>query len=314
MVPHPRKVLTVDGNQSVEEALELLARHRVQSVPVWDDEKGGWIGFVDVLDILTFALCMYTEGVACPQPQAWHDYTRDRETLSHRGVRFGIKPIKHIVDASRMDAFSRVYETGTVYQLIEDVFARGVHRAAVMGDKQTITNLISQSDVLLFILANIHKLGADKERTVRQLNLGNQSSVIAMSTNAQAIHAYYLMFFHKVSAVAITLPQGQLVGNLSASDIRGLNAASFPSLLQPVTEYLSGREGVKPPATCTLDTSLEAVLLKLSLHRVHRLWIVNDRDEPIGVISFTDVMTTLATLPSMDMGGKGTKRTEMSSE
>jgi hypothetical protein len=41
-----------------------------------------------------------------------------------------------------------------------------------------------------------------------------------MSARAKAIHAFFLMLYQKVPAVAIVSGNGELVGNLSASDLR----------------------------------------------------------------------------------------------
>lgn len=52
-----------------------------------------------------------------------------------------------------------------------------------------------------------------------KLGLGTPA-VISMSARAKAIHAFFLMLYNKVPAVAIVSGNGELVGNLSASDLR----------------------------------------------------------------------------------------------
>jgi hypothetical protein len=49
-----------------------------------------------VLDILSFILQMYTEDIK-PSEITWGNWIRDMESLTHRGVRFGVKPIKNIM-------------------------------------------------------------------------------------------------------------------------------------------------------------------------------------------------------------------------
>jgi CBS domain-containing protein len=48
-----------------------------------------------------------------------------------------------------------------------------------------------------------------------------------------------------------------------------------------------------PVGTCTRNTSFNFVLLRILALRVHRLWVVDDKEHPIGVISLTDIMKTL---------------------
>lgn len=76
-----------------------------------------------------------------------------------------------------------------------------------------------QSDILQYLARN-HPINDLKYLTVGDLGLGTRGNVISMSVHAQAMHAFYLMHFHKVSAVAIVSSDGTLLANLSASDIR----------------------------------------------------------------------------------------------
>lgn len=187
------------------------------------------------------------------------------------------------------DPLFTVNVNGTVSQLIEEIFCKGVHRVAVMDENMRHPiGIISQSDIIKFLASEecLRLMGNLKSKTVQELNLGTRN-VVQMSSSAQAIHAFYLMYFHKVSAVAI-VNNGVLVGNLSNSDIRGfihpsiffffpsfihlgilfqstkttgITANTLSSLLQGVMEYLPQRS--KAVMTCTLNSTLESVLLKM---------------------------------------------------
>jgi CBS-domain-containing membrane protein len=50
----PRKVVTVSGNQTAQDVLNLLSMHHISAVPVMNDDHRAVMGFVDVLDILAF--------------------------------------------------------------------------------------------------------------------------------------------------------------------------------------------------------------------------------------------------------------------
>jgi CBS-domain-containing membrane protein len=289
-------IVFVESNTSVQETLEVLAKHNLLSVPVRDHQDKFWIGFVDVLDLLNFIIEMYTEGNQVEQ-QKWGTYCQDITTLTHRGVRFGLKPISTIINESRVDSFKPVLSNGTVYQLIEELLTHKAHRVPVVDDRDNITNIVSQSDIIQLCSLKMELLGPIAKRTVGDLKLGTRGTVMSMAHTAQAIHAFYLMYFHKVMGVAIVLPDGTLLGNISASDIRGLTPQQFSSLLLPVTEYLQHQQGqMKPPFTVTLSSTFETVIQKLALYRVHRLWIVNEKDQPIGVVSLTDIMKFFSSL------------------
>jgi len=295
ILPEKRiQILELDSNTTVSQAIKALAQNEILSMPVWNKADGFYLGFLDYLDILSFAINMYIEGNQVSETQ-YGAYCTDISILRHRGVRFGMKPVKEIINVSKKDQFIPVYAHGSVYQLIEGVFYKGIHRVPVMDENNKIISIVTQSDMLNFLTKQMEILVKDLGNiTINQLDLGTKN-VITMSANAQAIHAFYLMYAHKVSAVAIVNSLGSMIANLSASDIRGLEQQHFESLLLPVTQYISNQMGkVKAPITCSLNTDFQTVLLKMSLFRIHRIWIVDENDKPIGVISQTDVMKKLS--------------------
>jgi CBS-domain-containing membrane protein len=51
-----------------------------------------------------------------------------------------------------------------------------------------------------------------------------------------------------------------------------------------------------PPKTCTMQSTLETVVLKMAATHVHRIWIVDEHQHPIGLVSTTDLMNALKVL------------------
>ncbi len=44
------------------------------------------------------------------------------------------------------------------------------------------------------------------------------------------------------------------------------------------------------PVTVTFETTFEHLLLKLCGYHIHRVWLVNEFNQPIGVITLRDVL------------------------
>jgi len=204
-----------------------------------------------------------------------------------------LKPVKNVMKESTKDLFCKVYERGTIFQIIESLFSEGVHRVPVMDDTNKIVNILSQSDVIHFLAENKSKFGHLGHLTVEELNLSSSKEAITMSCHAPAIQAFYLMSFNKVSAVAVVDVEGKLIGNISASDIRGLVREKFPALLKPIPEFfceLTGHES-KPVISCKNSTTLLELVKIMDDNRIHRVWVVDDiSDVPIGLVAMTDIM------------------------
>jgi CBS-domain-containing membrane protein len=294
-----KQVITVQEDAQLKDVINLLASHRILSVPVTCKDSRDVLGFVDVMDILTFIVRIVSRGHNIQEAQ-WSAWANDISTLKAKGEEFGHTPVRDIMAASRTDLYFPVYGQGTVMQAMEH-FAAGLHRAAVFNKtNKVLTNIITQSDVVQLLIKNLTgpSLGVLGGKTIEELQLGTSASVICMSTTAQAIHAVYLMFFHKVSAVAITDENGRLVANFSASELRGIGHEHFDWLLLPINDFLqriSTASGTKLsfPLTCRRDTKIEDAINMLGTYRVHRLWIVDDQGKPEGVIALTDVMRLL---------------------
>jgi len=135
------------------------------------------------------------------------------------------------------------------------------------------------------------------EKSVREIfNIGRP--VISVISTESTINAFKIIHQNKISAVAVVDETGKLIGNLSASDLKGAvitdddeGAQPFGSLLLPVITFLKqGGMSKLPVATCFISSTLSFVLLKIIALHVHRLWIVDEEGKAIGIISLTDIM------------------------
>jgi len=194
----------------------------------------------------------------------------------------------------KKDQFCEVFENGTLYQVLEEMFSKEIHRVPVMDDAGAIINILSQSDITQFMADNKRLWSSLGHKTVEQLSLGTDT-VICMSQHACAIHAFYLMSFNKVTAVAVVDSDEKLVANISASDIRGLTQEKFGMLLLPITEFFAKLTGAKFKSALSVKktSKLSDVIHLLMTYKVHRVWLVDDAERPIGLISITDVMKML---------------------
>jgi CBS domain-containing protein len=139
---------------------------------------------------------------------------------------------------------------------------------------------------------------------------------------ASAVDAFRSLNAKGVSGVAIVGPKGDLVGTLSASDVRCLAPGVFSQLLLPVRQFLSmnvprpphgsgggggavlaSPRGPSPEplplplagrVLCAQPTSsLANVIAALVRQRVHRVYITDSDSAPVGVVTATDVLNVL---------------------
>jgi CBS domain-containing protein len=269
-----------------------LSSHKILSAPVVDWKAQRLLGFVDMLDLVSFVLSLYNADI--------HQTPLDSNLLFEKSNQFFSKPIKEIIDLSKRNPLCQVLKTSPLWECIS-LFQRGLHRVVVTNEERKIVGILSQSDVVRFLAGKMDEHYSFFGKTVEELNLGTYSLITVRDTQP-TIAALKILYEHKVSAVAVVNKEGILVGNLSASDLKGATivtdsdqgADPFGSLFLPVITFLKQGGMTKfPVGTCTRNTAFNFVLLRILALRVHRLWIVDEKEHPIGVISLTDIMKAL---------------------
>jgi len=284
-----RQIISISASSSVVEAVQILSSNNILGAPVFERETNNFLGFVDMMDLLSNVVSFYADREIPGGEEVPISWCRNIETLQQRGEEFAKQPITALIDKSRVDEYCPVSHHGTLFQVMEDVLSHNIHRVPVFDNTDKVYSILSQSDLIQFLFENIKEVGIARYDTVEKLGLGT-SAVISMSAKAKAIHAFFLMLYNRVSAVAIVSGNGELVGNLSASDLRGLDQNTFTQLLMPVMEFVKSVKRHRGLITCKKDSTLESVLSKLANNRVHRLWMVDDQNGPIGVVTLTDIM------------------------
>ena len=88
------------------------------------------------------------------------------------------------------------------------------------------------------------------------------------------------MFIDGLQGIPIVNHNGEVVGNLSASDMRGVTLENLKSISLPVYEFLE-KMGRKPEdvvkvdqiRTLSLNESLDSAMEKILKLQIHRLWV-----------------------------------------
>ncbi|ELR17054.1 CBS domain containing protein, partial [Acanthamoeba castellanii str. Neff] len=193
---YQKDVRLVKEDTKLSDALSILAQERMLSLPVQAKDSVDVIGFVDVLDVLTHIVRLCSEGKTHPEADEAFENTI---MMYQKGFNFASTPVSAIIDSSSRDPLVPVYGRGTLAQLIEEAFSRGVHRVPVYNRASTVvTNIISQSDIIKFIMGKMDEagnpeavLGSLMGKTVDELRLGTKP-VVSMSGDLPAFKALQL--------------------------------------------------------------------------------------------------------------------------
>ncbi|KAL0030536.1 hypothetical protein WJX79_002975 [Trebouxia sp. C0005] len=202
-----------------------------------------------------------------------------------------------------------------------------VHRVGLFNKTGHITTIISQSDVVQWLQQHQASLGALKGMTARQLGWADKQ-IKSLPAKTPAIECLAQMHQSGLSAIAITdgTDSNQLIGNFSVSDLRSIESEHFGSLALPVGEFLALDHGLEywgiadhehvkasPAAvfankrrqerepgpgdmvgqslvTCTPQDTFSTIIDRIVEHHLHRVYVVNDRGQAVGVVTLTDLL------------------------
>eukprot|EP01027_Heterolobosea_sp_BB2_P001692 GEZU01002522.1.p1 GENE.GEZU01002522.1~~GEZU01002522.1.p1 ORF type:complete len:328 (-),score=91.35 GEZU01002522.1:327-1310(-) len=289
----------VDSDETVEHTLNLMASKGVSCVPVHMKHRKDVMGIVDAGDIVSFTLGLFETPF-----KSTNGKTAIEERLKSAAIKFSCQVVSSVIDASRHDPHCPVFGGAPLSQLLE-IMARGLHRVTVYSEDETrITKLVSQFDVIKYLSDN------DKANKILQpitsktldelamndpeLKFGREAPTTVLET-ASAAEGYMVIRNEKITAVGVVNAEGDLVGNLSASDLKGITSKTLGDLALPIKEYLAKYNRHTAPITVTLENTLADIMNLLVEKNIHRVWVVEKgQRKPVGVVTTTDVMNMLS--------------------
>ncbi|KFM27439.1 hypothetical protein F751_1216 [Auxenochlorella protothecoides] len=349
----PPHLVQFTTQTTVGQALRELAAYNILGAPVIDAATGEYAGIIDVGNILG-ALVEDLAGDRDMSQLPDDEFVAAQPRLSgpelqRVGDAFTAKTLGRLLHSGELwfkgDAESTLLEVVNAGFKVRLAAGPGGslagapaltpvhHRVAVFdilpGEETPdgpvpawrITDIVSQTDVVRFLAANLARLDSAFDASVSLLGLvQGPGAVRTLPADAPTLAAFAYMHRHALSGLGVTDPgTGVLVGNLSMSDLRGITAARFDTLALPVGAFLLrragrgvdwGRDAGAPPTgepaewspelqrralvAVPRDTPLREVLHLLVRHSKHRAYVRDEAGRAVGVVTPTDLLRCIA--------------------
>ncbi|TPX55873.1 hypothetical protein PhCBS80983_g04939 [Powellomyces hirtus] len=188
----------------------------------------------------------------------------------------------------------------------------------------SFTTMLTQSDLLNFLAdckdipaeamtrilsvpsSEVDSLAARRNQEGSSSAANNQtalkkSRVVTVPDSSNALQAFRDMYVNRVSAVAVIDKEGGLAANLSASDLRGLSSSNLACLFDNVYTFLEidthrRADQVKADQLKFVepDAPMHKAAAMMRDSRIHRVWIADDGDKPVGVVTLSDFLSVFA--------------------
>jgi predicted transcriptional regulator len=286
-------LIVAQHTDTVKAVLELLIAQNVYSCPVSKD--GEVIGFADLLDVLAFVLREEKEHASTTGPKLFQKLEME---LDYKNT-----PIESIVNISGTNPFEPVAPTRSLNEIMS-MFGRNekpILRVPIVENGK-VTDVVTQTDLLHHVHSQGQAaLGAVASATVGELGLGNHEFTQAAASEP-ALVALGKMIHpdHMDESVALTDTDGTILSTLSAKDLKVLTTGpeSWRELDATAVQLCSKSRSMADTEMATSITvkttdTLWHVVQMLAATKVHRLYVVGEGRNPVGVIRLTDLFGAL---------------------
>jgi CBS-domain-containing membrane protein len=236
--------------------------------------------------------------------------------------RFFGTPVKELVGRTRESRGNFMLKSTDSFAALVSLFTDGGYHRVLVIDEDLISSsaqtlpsgsgilLITQMDLLKFfwrhLQVRVSLQTQDLLAFARQI-LDEESAssteaktleVISVKDDSSALDAFRFMYTHRRTAVAVVNSDGCLVANLSASNLRGIHRGNIDTLLDNVYTFLEehNKDLLKGDLlsdqlkTAELDATADELVDMMLSARIHRVWLIDENDQPIGVITCTDIL------------------------
>jgi len=297
-----RHLITISRSCSLNDLLQTLKKHSILSAPVVGDD-GKVEGIVDVMDVLLALVARFSsEKEKLGDDKAVKDFFETPVGEVEELQTGFLKEFNPVFDDK-----AHVEHDGKLPDLLNLMWG-GWHRVPITKDG-AIIDFVTQSDVLQFMVNHMRLILGDTAaaKTIDELDVGTRKLTSVKCTDT-AWSVLCKMCAAQVSAVPV-LSSGDvqsIFATFSASDLRCITQDNILDLNLSVLDFLDnntyqnreyffpanilGMPGFLTAKTVKGSDTLELVMYKMAALRLHRLWLVDDKNCPIGVISIGDLM------------------------
>jgi len=283
-----RPLVEASSTDTIEQGLTILRTCAISSLPIYDTLSRMYVGMVDALDLAAFVVSSYTRLQA-------HAQADDADLVVVFGQQLG-----DVMNMSQANYMAPVLDSASLLEAAENYLQNGWHRVLVVSSDlpssrrmQDVLGMVTQSD----LVATLHESTASavqafKCRTLLELGVVEpefQIGVASVTLQHTLLQALELMLENSYSGIAVVDDAGKIVNCVSASDVKGISKDNFSMLSTPLGELLDSGKKL-PVVKMRPYATLGECMAKFVSTGVHRIFLVDDEDIPIDVLTLTDLI------------------------
>ncbi|KAJ3056521.1 hypothetical protein HK097_006428 [Rhizophlyctis rosea] len=156
----------------------------------------------------------------------------------------------------------------------------------------TIMHLITQSNLVEFMLLNLDRLHPAPDATLAELEFWGTSPVQCCDETTPTVEAFAVMLERRITAMPLQSRSSPVSGTITVRHIKNLKTDNLDSLFTPIREFQKKFQANYIPGNHRM--TLRDLLRSMVVNVFHHLFI-EEEGRVSHVITLTDVINYLAT-------------------
>jgi len=295
-----------EENKTIQEVYNKFLEYNLRCLPIYRLENGNknYIGYITLSDLIPGDILKELE-------EKYQNGEGDIDEIV-AGIDYFNKPIKTILKEINLE-LKIISQDISIKELIH-ILSQYNHHCLVKGDNNNY-QVVSQYDLVYYLFNHIEKIDDELLDQTAQDCAGlvvkkriakvegrvppeffkdiELPEFVSMSLKQTALEGFQLMVKNKVECIAITDEDDTIVSVLTSGNVRGLNPEALKEVVKPILPFLKNAlDDIPEPHTCNVNYTIIQLIKKLMHYQTRRLVVVNKDNEPIGIVSMSDIVSS----------------------